>query len=133
MVPSILHIETLEQCLGYDSNICTALAQGRHVDEQDGQPVIEVQPEAMVLDGLFQIPVGRSNDADVNGNRLMRAEAADTAFLQDPQQIVLQVIGHIPDFIEEQGPAIGRFKKSFASFTTGPCKGSARIAKEFTF
>lgn len=114
-------------------NIPFALTQGRNLDGQDGQAVIEVQPEISLSDFLRQVLIRRRNDPDVDRDAMLTAYRADILFLEDPQQAVLQDIRHISDFVEEQRPAIGRFKKAYFTIPVSSRKGPAYIAEEFTF
>lgn len=99
----------------------------------DDQAVIEVQPEIPFLDFMGQILIRRRNDPDVDGDAMLTAYRTDILFLENPQQAVLQDIRHVSDFVEEQRPAIGRFKKAHFAIPVSSRKGPASIAEEFTF
>ena len=51
--------------------------------------------------------IGGGDDADVQRDGFAAADAADLAFLQEAQQMALQVDRHVADFVQEQGAAVG--------------------------
>src|SRR3546814_3545640 len=70
--------------------------------------------EPAVYDRLFQILVRGGNDPDVDGLRLVAADALDLAFLQHTKQFYLHVGRHIADFVEEDRAAVGRLEPALA-------------------
>ena len=59
------------------------------------------------LDLLFEVLVGRGDDAHVHLDRPRRAKPFDFPFLQDAQHLGLRLRAHVADFVEEDRPAIG--------------------------
>ena len=129
----VADIQALQQRLGNLLDIAFPFAQRRDFDRQDGQAIIEVQPEMSFLDFTGQVLIGRRNDPDVDRHAALAANRPDILLLKDPQQPVLQNIGHVADFIKEQGAAISRFKEADFAIPVGPGKGPANISKELTF
>ena len=82
--------------------IVDALAQRRHADRNDVDPVVQVLAEPAVLHRLLEIDVGRRHQAEVGLDRLQAADALDLAFLNRPQQLGLQVEAQVADLVEEQ-------------------------------
>src|SRR3546814_8705859 len=68
---------------------------------KDVEAVEQVFAEPAVYDRLFQILVRGGNDPDVDGLRLVAADALDLAFLQHTKQFYLHVGRHIADFVED--------------------------------
>lgn len=64
MASSSAFAEVLEQ----QQSIFAALAQWRDAQRCDVQAVVEVGAEAAGIGGLAQILLGRSDDADIQGN-----------------------------------------------------------------
>jgi hypothetical protein len=51
---------------GEHQDIFAALAQWRKIDGDDGEAIIEVLPESGGLDLVFEVPMGGSNDVDID-------------------------------------------------------------------
>src|SRR2546423_2051617 len=71
-------------------NVVAALAQGRDVNLDDGQTVVEVEAEARGLAFGFEIAVRRGDDAHVQGYVFKSADAAERALFQNAQKLRLQ-------------------------------------------
>ena len=84
-----------------------ALAQRRQFDHQAIQAVIQVFAEQSLGHAFAQVVIRGANKFHIDGDRFAAAQRRDHAFLQHAQQPRLQAEGHVADFIEEQGAAIG--------------------------
>ena len=84
-----------------------ALAQRRQADLEGVDAEEQVLAELVVLDHLAQVAVGGAEDAHVDAERLGLADAADLARLQEAQQLDLDVLVQLADFVEEQRAAVG--------------------------
>src|SRR6478735_6952020 len=80
--------------------------QRRYLDDDLGQPVIEVLAELRLLDLRLEALVRRTDDAHVDRDLLPSADALDHALLQEAQQLRLQRRRQVADLVEEQRPAI---------------------------
>src|SRR5215472_5828377 len=74
----------------------------------DVQPVVEILPEFPLVHHLSQLLMRSANQANVNAGGLIAPEALELSFLKEPQEFRLQSEAKVPDFIEKQGPMIGR-------------------------
>ena len=63
-------------------------------------------------DSSRQITVSCCDDADIYLDRTITPNTFEFAFLQDAQQRDLSVNGEIPNLVQEQRPAVSRFKPS---------------------
>ncbi len=90
--------------------ILDAIAQRRHLDRHDIEPVEEVLAELPFLDRLVEIDVGRGDETQVGLDRLHAADALDLAFLDRAQQLGLQLVAKIADLVEEQRAAGGELE-----------------------
>ena len=81
------------------------LAQGRHAQGHDVQPVEEVFAKQSLPDCQAQVAMGRRHDADIGAERLPAADPGIFAFLQHAQQPGLRFHRHVADLVEEQGAA----------------------------
>ena len=72
-------------------DVLGTLAQRRNHDGEHGQAEIEIVPEAAIGDGLLEIAVRCRDDADVDADRARAPESLELAFLQNAQQLRLQL------------------------------------------
>ncbi len=83
-------------------NLLAPLAQRRHVDANDAEPVVQVFAELALRDALLEIRVGRRDDPDVHALRARLAKRHDFLQLEKPQQLRLDVDREVADFVEEE-------------------------------
>ena len=84
-----------------------ARAQRRQLDADDVQAVVEILAEEAALHSLLQILMRRRDDAHVDADRRLAADAVELAFGKDAQEPRLQRRRHVADLIEEQRAAVG--------------------------
>jgi hypothetical protein len=70
-------------------DVLAAIAQRRHLEHDDAEPVEEVFSKTALGDVLFKVAVGGGKHAHVDRRRPRAADAANLAFLQDPEQLDL--------------------------------------------
>ena len=63
-----------------------------------------------------------ADQADIDRQRLQRAERPDLAIFQHPQQPGLQGERHIADLVEKQGAAVGLHDQPFDPSRRAPVK-----------
>jgi hypothetical protein len=97
----------LEEEVDEDGDVLAALAQGRHVDGEDVDAVVEVVAEAPVRDHRAQVAVGRRDDAHVYLDGARAADAANLALLQRAQKLRLHRHVQLAYLVEEERPAVG--------------------------
>src|ERR1700722_13732845 len=107
-----LHLpgESLNEVTHQQRNILPALTQGRYLNGENVQPVVEIAPKLARLNHRFQIAVGRSDETEVHFAGLGTPEALELPFLQRVQKLGLNFHGDIADFVEEQRSLIGKFQ-----------------------
>src|SRR5690606_12075948 len=76
-------------------------------DADDVEPVEQVLAELAFLDHLPQVAVGGGGDADVDGDRLGRAQRDNATFLDDAEQLGLDLRRKLADLVEEKCAAVG--------------------------
>ena len=86
------------------------VAQRRHPDRDDVDPVVEVLAERPFLDRLLEVDVGRRDQPEVGLDRLGAADALDLPLLDRAQQLGLQVEPQVADLVEEQRAAGGQLE-----------------------
>jgi hypothetical protein len=113
--PRILReLDRGEHVLDEHRDVSRAVAERRHHDVEDGEPVIEIGAELAGVDLRAQVAVRGRDDADVHRRRLVGADAADLAALERAQQLRLEVERQLADLVEKQRPAVGRLDRTDA-------------------
>ena len=69
------------------------------------EPEIQVLPKRPLRHPLFQVPVGRRDHPQVRLARDVLSQPLVFLFLQQPQQLGLDLHRQIPDLIQKQGAA----------------------------
>ncbi len=113
-------------------DVVLAFAEGGHGDGDDVEAVEEVFAEAAVPDELVEVFVGGGEDADVDVDGEVVADTADFLFLEDAEEAALELGGHGPDLVEEEGAAVGVMEEAvLVGDRTG--EGALAMAEEFGF
>ena len=102
--------DPLDKGLHQQGDVGHPFPQGREIDGNHSDPVIEVFPELPFPDQLLQILVGGGDDPHIDLDRAMVADPLDLLFLQDPQQLGLGGQGQVADFVEKDAAAAGRLE-----------------------
>ena len=98
------------KCATQARDVFLALAQRRHRARHDVQPVEQILAEAPGGDLALEIFVGRRDDAHVDADGLLAADALELLLLQHAQQLELQRRRHVADLVEEQRPLVGQLE-----------------------
>ena len=93
--------------LGERIDLVAPLAQRRHVDLDDLQPVVQVLAELALEHHRLEIAVGGGDDAHVDGDALVAAQLGELGVLQHVQQLGLERRLHLADLVEEDRAAVG--------------------------
>ena len=101
-------------------HVVAALAQRRHVQLDDLEPVVEVLAEGAARDAVGEVAVGGRDDAHVDPPVLVLADAPDLPLLQHAQQLDLHARRDLADLVEEQRAAVRRLEQP------RPVRGRAR-------
>lgn len=110
-------------------NIRAALAERRHCDIYDIEPVIKIRPESSGVDVLFQIAICCGDKAATQGKALETADPVELPLLQHSKQLDLKIELQIPDLIEEDRSPCSLFKYSMLSLWPRARKGSFFVAE----
>jgi hypothetical protein len=81
---------------------------------------------------LFERLVGRGDDADVDLDRLIAADALKRAALQDAENLRLRGRRHVADFVEEDGAVVALLELADA-LRGGAGERAAFVAEQFAF
>src|ERR1051325_7274744 len=113
-------------------DVVAAFGKARQFDGDDVEPVIQVLAELAVLDELFQVIVGRGDNADIHKDRGVVTDAADFLLLKHAQQTALQHGRHGADFIEENRATLGFLEEALLVLDRAG-EGALLVAEEFGF
>ena len=114
---------------GKQFDIVASLAQRWLDDTQHAKPVIKILSEAPFSYRRFQVDVRRGNDADVDINGFLPAQAFNLTLLQKPQKASLAVDRQVTNLVQKQRAAASRFDTPYPALRrTG--KGAAFVAKK---
>ena len=83
---------------------------GGNLIGKDAQAVIQVRPESSLGDRGLEIDVRRRDQPHVDAAGLGRADALELAFLQDAQQLGLQLGRELADLVEKNRAAVGQLE-----------------------
>ncbi len=89
--------ELLEEVLDESRDVVTPLAEGRELDHDHGDPVVEIRPEAAVRHRFAQVLVAGRDQADVRPDRLASPYLDELVGLDDAEELGLQGEGQLAD------------------------------------
>ena len=114
-----------------DGDVLAALAQRRHLDVDDVEPVVEVLAEGLLGDVLDEATMGRGDHPDVDRRLLaIGSDSLNFAGLQKPQQQRLHPQAHLADFVHEDGAAVGGLEPA-ALVAVGVREAALHVAEQF--
>ena len=110
-MPVVRFGEAVEEKVDEQRNVVAAIAQRRHVDVDDVEPVEQVFAEQPLGDEIAQVLVRRRDHAHVHAAvGAVRADFLHVAGLEKPQQQPLHAQRHLADFVEEDGAVGGHLE-----------------------
>src|SRR5260370_23797930 len=111
-------------------DVFLAIAQRRDEKRNDVEPVEEILAESSAGNFLLEILVGGRDNANIDAQGLIGADALKTLLFQDAQNCRLRAQTHVANFVEEQRAAVGFLE--FADLVVrGPRKAAFDVAEEF--
>ena len=127
-----LRADLFQEIIDKERDIFRSFPERGKLDRHHVQPVKEVFPKFLLAHLFFQVLVGGRHDPDIHGDVLIAAGPGYLLFLQDPQDLGLQVEGHVADLVEKDGAAIGLFELAQLPFYR-PGKGPLFKAEQLAF
>ena len=132
-----------EEMFRQQGHVPVSIAQRGHPQLDDVQSMVQVLPKIAGLDGVNNVPIGRRENPDVHPLLLCPTDPDERAVLEKTQQLGLQGTGHLADFVEKQGSAVGLLhlpgllfhragERTFLvpkQFTLEQCLGNCRAVK----
>ena len=111
-------------------DVFPALAQRRHADRNDVQPVIKILAKNVFGNRLVEVAVGGGDHAHIDRDFTGAAHRPHGAFLQHTQQLDLHSQRHFTDLVEEDSAAVGHFKQA-ALVLVGSGESAFQVSEEF--
>ena len=124
--------EAAEQVLGQRLDVAGPLAQARQADLERVDAVHQVFAEIAGLDHLGQVAVRGADDAHIDLERVVVADAADFAAFQHAQQLGLHALGQLADFVEKNRAAVSHFEQADA-MVVGAGERAFAMAEQLAF
>ncbi len=115
-----------------ERNILLALAQRRHKERHDIEAIKEVFAEVALGDLLFEILVGRGDEAHVDAERLRAADGREQLVVEGAEHLGLRLEAHVAHFIEKERSAVGAFQGAALLGRAAGLRAVA-IAEQFRF
>ena len=110
-------------------NVVAPVAQRRHEDREDVEPIEQVLAELAVLDLLQKVAVGGRDQPDVDPDGRAAADRIDLAILHGAQQLDLHVERQVADLVEEQRAAM-RLDELAGVLLGGAGEGALLVAEQ---
>ena len=90
----------MQEVFSQKLDIFISLTQRRNMNRDCRDAIKEIVAEQPVANRIGRRAVGRTDQAKVDRVSLFRSDLAITAFLQDAQQLRLQLYRHLGDFVQ---------------------------------
>ena len=123
------HGELVDQEMDEQRDVLLAIPQRRQMDGEDVETIVQVLAERLLADRLEQVAVGGRDDADIDLDRLLAADALELALLEDAEQLGLRVGRQLADLVEEDGAAVGQLEAADAP-GDGAGEGAFLVAEQ---
>ena len=111
-------------------NVRTALAQGRHLDRKDVQPIEEVRAERTCLNRFLQVSIRGGNHTNVHVYGFVASHRFKFPLLKNSQEFDLRCQRQLADFIEKNRAAVGKLKAPDVPIQSAS-KRSLDVTKKF--
>src|SRR5690606_14964020 len=95
-----------EDVIDEQRQIVLALAQRRHVNARDREPVVQVLAEPAAVDLDAEVAIRRGDDADIDLDGLRTADAANLLALEHAEELWLHRERQLADLVEEHGAVV---------------------------
>ena len=114
---------------GQQRDILAPVAQRRQAQFDGVQAEEQILAEAAFGHLRRQVGIGGREDAHVHAARLGRADALEFAGLERAQQLRLQPLRNVGDFVQEERAAVGHFEAAHAVHL-GVGEGALHVAEK---
>ena len=115
-----------------NTDVLEAIPEGRHIYRKDAQAIVQISSESAGLDLIFKISIRGRDYANIYSARAILPYPLEDAFLQNAQQLALQLKGNLAYFIQKKSSFVGQHEPSDA-VADGSREGSLYMAEELAF
>ena len=99
-----------DEVIGEGPDVVPTIAQGRHGDLHDVEPVVEVFPEGPGRHRLLEIGIGGGDDPQVELHAVGAAHALDLPLLEHAEKLGLHLRAERADLVQEERSALGQLE-----------------------
>src|SRR4030095_11131971 len=92
-----------------EGNIFCPFAERRYANRKDVEAIVEVGPKSVFPNGCLEIAVRRRDHANVDRDRMGRSDPLELAFLENPEELWLELERQVADLVQEECPPMGQF------------------------
>ena len=114
---------------GKRENVGGPFPEGRQHDRKDAEAVVEILPEDALGHQALEIPVRRRDHTHVHGDGLRPPDPLERPLLQYPEELALQGVGHLTDFVKEQGTSMRQLEAP-PPLAHGPGEGPFLVTEQ---
>src|ERR1700719_714850 len=104
--------ELLHEMPDQQWNVFRTLAQRWNANGKNIQAIVKVRAEPLLVNQRRQVTICRRNQSRISLKRARAPQPLKLAFLQNAQQLRLQLEWNLADFVQESGPSICQLKTS---------------------
>ena len=130
--PAIHRGELQQEELDQLRDLFTPLAQGRHVDFDHLQAIVEVFAEGAGAHHRVEVAIGRRDHPHVDVDGAIAAQLGELAILQHMENLGLQRLRHLADFVEQDGAVLRELELADAG-GGGAGEGAALVPEQLAF
>src|SRR5205814_1178438 len=121
-----------DEMVDEERNVFAPLPKREQVDRHHLEPIVEVSPEGLVVDGFLQVQVGRGDDPDIDADSPASTDPLDLSLLEHAQKLGLELRLERADLIQEQRASLSQFEFPQPSLK-GARERSPLVAEQFGF
>ena len=120
----------LDEEVGEEEEVCSAVFQFGHIDGELVDAVEEVFAELSLSHSLCQVFVGGAHQSDIDVDFLSSSHGSYLSLLQGTKQLHLHIIAQVSHLVEEECSSVGYFESSLLVLF-GSSKGAFHMTEEF--
>src|SRR5271166_2490076 len=127
-----LDIIAPQEELHQQRQVVSPVAQGRQMDGDDIEPVIEIRSEFTLRRPRLQIAVGSPDQPHVGPDQFVATDPLELLILEQAEHLGLHGFGHVANLVQEECPAVALLELA-DPLAVGPGEGAALVAEQLAF
>jgi hypothetical protein len=113
-------------------DVLDSVPEWRYGNREHVEPIEQILTERSIRNRLFQIPVRGRDDADIHLDWLGAPESLDHSFLEDTEQLHLDIGRELANLVEEESGLVGGLEPTDLPHHRAG-EGAAFMSKELAF